>query len=54
MANVTVKASKNGPYEGAAKLVEDSGQEYAESAIYPLYLLPLRRVEKQTFLRRQP
>jgi CDGSH-type Zn-finger protein len=40
MADVTVKALKNGPYEiaGGAKLLDDAGTEYAESAIDPLYL----------------
>ena len=40
MADVIVKAVKNGPYEvwGGAKLVDDAGKEYAESATDPLYL----------------
>ena len=40
MGDVIVKAIKNGPYEisGGAKLLDDSGKEYAESAIDPLYL----------------
>ena len=40
MADVIVKALKNGPYEisGGAKLVDHTGKEYAESAIDPLYL----------------
>ena len=40
MADVIVKALKNGPYEisGGAKLVDLTGKEYAESAIDPLYL----------------
>jgi CDGSH-type Zn-finger protein len=40
MANVTVKAVKNGPYEvaGGAKVLDDTGKEYAESAIDPIYL----------------
>jgi CDGSH-type Zn-finger protein len=40
MANVTVKALKNGPYEiaGGVSLLDDAGNEYAESAIDPLYL----------------
>ncbi|MGH7854671.1 MAG: CDGSH iron-sulfur domain-containing protein [Candidatus Binatia bacterium] len=40
MAYVTVKASKNGPYEvaGGAKILDHTGKEYAESAIDPLYL----------------
>jgi CDGSH-type Zn-finger protein len=40
MANVTVTASKNGPYEvgGGVKLLDHTGKEYVESAIDPLYL----------------
>jgi CDGSH-type Zn-finger protein len=40
MADIIVKALKNGPYEisGGAKLVDHTGKEYAESAIDPLYL----------------
>ena len=40
MAGVIVKALKNGPYEvsGGAKMVDDSGKEYAESAMDPIYL----------------
>ena len=40
MADVIVKALKNGPYEisGGAKLVDHTGKEDAESAIDPLYL----------------
>lgn len=40
MAGVIVKAFKNGPYEvsGGAKIVDDSGKEYAESAQDPVYL----------------
>jgi CDGSH-type Zn-finger protein len=34
------KVLKNGPYEvaGGARLADDSGKEYAESGIDPLYL----------------
>jgi CDGSH-type Zn-finger protein len=37
---VTIKALKDGPYEvaGGAKLLDVIGNEYAESAIDPLYL----------------
>lgn len=40
MAGVIVKALKNGPYEvsGGAKMVDDAGKEYAESAMDPIYL----------------
>jgi CDGSH-type Zn-finger protein len=40
MANVTIKALKNGPYEvaGGAKVLDQMGKEYAESQIDPLYL----------------
>ncbi len=40
MAEVIVKTVKNGPLEiwGGAKLVDDAGKEYAESANEPLYL----------------
>jgi CDGSH-type Zn-finger protein len=40
MADATVKALKDGPYEvaGGVKLLDPSGKEYAESAIDPLYL----------------
>jgi CDGSH-type Zn-finger protein len=40
MAGVIVKALKNGPYEvsGGAKVVDDSGKQYAESAMEPIYL----------------
>ena len=40
MAGVIVKALKNGPYEvsGGAKVVDDAGKEYAESAMEPIYL----------------
>lgn len=37
MADVTVKALKNGPYEVAgAKVLDHNGREYAESAISPI------------------
>ena len=40
MADVTIKALKNGPYEvaGGAKVLDFTGKEYAESQIDPLYL----------------
>lgn len=40
MANVTIKALSDGPYEvaGGAKLLDHSAKEYAESALDPLYL----------------
>jgi CDGSH-type Zn-finger protein len=40
MAGVIVKALKNGPYEvsGGAKVVDDAGKEYPESAMEPIYL----------------
>jgi CDGSH-type Zn-finger protein len=40
MANVAVKALKNGPYEvsGGAKLFDYQGKEYQEDQIDPLYL----------------
>jgi len=40
MADFTIKALKNGPYEvgGGAKGLEYTGKEYAESQIVPLYL----------------
>ncbi len=40
MADVTIKALKNGPYEvaGGAKVSDSTGKEYAESQIDPLYL----------------
>jgi CDGSH-type Zn-finger protein len=40
MANVTVKATKNGPYEvsGGAKLLDYTGKEYVEDVSDPLYL----------------
>lgn len=40
MADVTVKALKNGPYEvaGGAKILDDASKEYAESAVDPIYL----------------
>ncbi len=50
MADVIVKALKNGPYEvsGGAKLVDHTGKEYAESAIDPLYLQHARRYRLQS------
>jgi len=37
MADVTVKALKNGPYEvGGAKVLDHKGREYAESALSPI------------------
>jgi CDGSH-type Zn-finger protein len=40
MADITVKALKDGPYEvaGGAKLLDHTGKIYAESDIDPLYL----------------
>ena len=40
MADVTIKALKNGPYEvaGGAKVSDSTEKEYAESQIDPLYL----------------
>jgi len=40
MADVRIKALKNGPYEvaGGAKVLDYTGKEYAESQIDPLYL----------------
>ena len=40
MADVTIKALKNGPYEvaGGAKVLDSTGKEYAESQIPPVYL----------------
>lgn len=40
MAGVIIKAFKNGPYEvsGGAKIVDDAGKEYSESAQDPVYL----------------
>jgi CDGSH-type Zn-finger protein len=40
MADVRIKALKNGPYEvaGGAKALDYTGKEYAESQIDPLYL----------------
>ncbi|MGH7874540.1 MAG: CDGSH iron-sulfur domain-containing protein [Candidatus Binatia bacterium] len=40
MADVTLKALKNGPYEvaGGVKLLDSTEKEYAESQIDPLYL----------------
>jgi CDGSH-type Zn-finger protein len=40
MADVGIKALKNGPYEiaGGAKVLDYTGKEYAESHIDPLYL----------------
>ena len=41
MADVIIKPLKNGPYEiaGGAKLVDDSGKEYAESGSDPFYFV---------------
>ncbi len=40
MADVTIKALKNGPYEvaGGVKLLDAAAKQYAESQIDPLYL----------------
>jgi CDGSH-type Zn-finger protein len=40
MADVTIKALKDGPYEvdGGAKVLDNTGKEYAESQFPPLYL----------------
>ena len=40
MADVTIKALKNGPYEvaGGVKLLDSAAKQYAESQIDPLYL----------------
>jgi CDGSH-type Zn-finger protein len=40
MADVTIKALKNGPYEvaGGAKVLDNTGKEYAESQFAPVYL----------------
>ena len=40
MADVTINALKDGPYEGAggAKVLDHTGKEYAESQFPPLYL----------------
>jgi len=40
MADVTIKALKDGPYEvaGGAKVLDHTGKEYAESQFPPLYL----------------
>jgi len=40
MADVTIKASKNGPYEvaGGAKLFDHQGKEYQEDQFPPIYL----------------
>lgn len=40
MADVTIKALKNSPYEvaGGVKLLDPTGKEYAESQIDPMYL----------------
>jgi CDGSH-type Zn-finger protein len=40
MADVTIKALKDGPYEvsGAAMVLDNTGKEYAESQFPPLYL----------------
>lgn len=40
MANVVIKALKDGPYEvaGGAKLFDHEGKEYQEDQIEPLYL----------------
>ena len=49
MAYVTAKALKDGPYEvsGGAKILDYTGKE-------PALSVPLRRVEEQALLRRQP
>ena len=41
MANVTIKALKDGPYEvaGGAKILDHTGKEFAESQIDPLLYL---------------
>ena len=40
MADVTIKALKDGPYEvaGNAKVLDNAGKEFAESQFPPLYL----------------
>jgi CDGSH-type Zn-finger protein len=40
MADVTIRALKNGPYEvaGGAKLFDHQGKEYQEDQLPPMYL----------------
>jgi CDGSH-type Zn-finger protein len=40
MADVTIKALKDGPYEvaGGARVLDNAGKEFAESQFPPLYL----------------
>jgi len=56
MANVTIKALSDGPYDipGGAKLLDQQRQGIRRERARSALPLPLRRVEEQTSLRQQP
>jgi len=51
MADVSVKALKNGPYEvsGGAKLFDHQDNEYPEDQFGPSFSLPLRHSKSKPF-----